>query len=113
VTYAKSLHPSAIEALFFSSDPEEIAPILDDWARWSMDVSLSVVDSPFRDIKPPLLEEIRRHTSRKDTIVTVVIPEFIVRRWWEHLLHNQTGLYMKRFLLFEPSVVVTSVAHQL
>jgi amino acid transporter len=113
VAYAKSLHPTLIEALFFSSDPEEINPVLDDWTRWNMDVPLSVVDSPFRDIKPPLLEEIRRHSARGDTIVTVVIPEFIVRRWWEHLLHNQTGLYMKRFLLFEPGVVVTSVAHQL
>jgi amino acid transporter len=113
VLYAKALHPTDVEALFFSSDPEEIAPVLEDWAKWNMDVSLSVIDSPFRDIKPPLLEEIRRHTSRTDTIVTVVIPEFIVRRWWEHLLHNQTGLYMKRFLLFEPRVVVTSVAHQL
>jgi amino acid transporter len=113
VQYAKSLHPTAVEALFFSSDPEEIGPILEDWARWDMDVSLSVIDSPFRDIKPPLLEEIRRHSRRADTIVTVVIPEFIVKRWWEHLLHNQTGLYMKRFLLFEPGVVVTSVAHKL
>jgi amino acid transporter len=113
VQYAKSLHPTDLEALFFSSDPEEIGPVLEDWARWKMDVSLSVIDSPFRDIKPPLLEEIRRNSGRGDTIVTVVIPEFIVRRWWEHLLHNQTGLYMKRFLLFEPGVVVTSVAHQL
>jgi amino acid transporter len=113
VQYAKSLHPTGVEAILFSSDPEEIEPILEDWARWGMDVPLSVVDSPFRDIKPPLLEEVRRHTSRADTIVTVVIPEFIVRRWWEHLLHNQTGLYMKRFLLFEPGVVVTSVAHRL
>ncbi|HEV8421589.1 MAG TPA: amino acid permease, partial [Actinomycetota bacterium] len=113
VQYAKSLHPTDVEALFFSSDPEEIGPVLEDWARWNMDVSLSVIDSPFRDIKPPLLEEIRRNSGRGDTIVTVVIPEFIVRRWWEHLLHNQTGLYMKRFLLFEPGVVVTSVAHQL
>jgi amino acid transporter len=113
VQYAKSLHPTEIEALFISSDPEEIGPVLEDWARWSFDVPLSVIDSPFRDIKPPLLEEIRRYTERGDTIVTVVIPEFIVRRWWEHLLHNQTGLYMKRFLLFEPAVVTTSVAHQL
>jgi hypothetical protein len=113
VQYAKSLHPTDIEALFFSSDPEEIAPVLEDWAKWKLDVSLSVIDSPFRDIKPPLLEEIRRHSRKGDTIVTVVIPEFIVRRWWEHLLHNQTGLYMKRFLLFEPGVVVTSVAHKL
>jgi hypothetical protein len=78
-----------------------------------MDVQLSVVDAPFRDIKGPLLREVRRHTARPDTVVTVVLPEFIVRRWWEHLLHNQTGLYIKRFLLFEPRVVVTSVPYRL
>jgi hypothetical protein len=41
--------------------------------------------------------------------VTVVLPELVVRRRWEHLLHNQTALFMKRLLLFEPHVVVTSV----
>jgi hypothetical protein len=113
VMYAKALHPTDIEALFFSSDPEEIAPVLEDWARWNMDVSLSVVDSPFRDIKPPLLEEIRRHTSRSDTIVTVVIPEFIVRRWWEHLLHNQTALRIKGALLFRRGVITANVPYHL
>ena len=78
-----------------------------------MDVALAVIDAPFRDIKGPLLEEIRTYTRRGDTIVTVVLPEFIVRSWWEHLLHNQVGLYIKRALLFEPNVVVTSVPYHL
>ena len=72
-----------------------------------------MVDAPFRDIKAPLLNEVHRHVARQDTVVTVVLPEFIVRRWWEHLLHNQSGLYIKRFLLFEPGVVVTSVPYRL
>jgi hypothetical protein len=45
--------------------------------------------------------------------VTVVLPEFIPRHWWEHLLHNQTAFYFKRLLLFEPNVVVTSVPFHL
>ena len=113
MAYAKSLRPTLIEGLFFASDPEEVDPILEDWAGWRLDVPLTVVDAPFRDVKGPLLGEIRRHTAHPSTLVTVVLPEFIVRRWWEHLLHNQTGLYIKRFLLFEPQVVVTSVPYRL
>jgi hypothetical protein len=56
-----------------------------------------------------MLEEGRRYTSRAGTVVTVVLPELVVAHWWEHLLHNQSSLYFKRLLLFEPNVVVTSV----
>jgi amino acid transporter len=113
VVYAKSLHAAHLEALYFVTDPEEVPRVLDEWWRWEMDVPLSLVDAPFRDLGPPLLEEVRKHTGRGDTVVTVVLPEFVVRHWWEHLLHNQTGLYIKRLLLFEPRVVVTSVPYRL
>jgi hypothetical protein len=68
-----------------------------------------MVEAPFRDLGAPLLEEIRKHTARGDTIVTVVLPEVVPTRWWQNLLHGQTALYFKRLLLFEPHVVVTSV----
>lgn len=113
VAYAKALHPSHLEGLFFASDPDDLGRIIDEWADAGLNVPLTIVDAPFRDIKAPLLSEIRRHTSRADTVVTVVLPEYVVRRWWEHLLHNQTALYIKRFLLFEPGVVVTSVPYRL
>ena len=51
--------------------------------------------------------------SRYDNdIVTVVIPEFVVHRWWEHLLHNQSALLLKGRLLFRKNTVVTSVPYQ-
>jgi hypothetical protein len=56
-----------------------------------------------------MLEEVRRHTERDGTIVTVVLPELVVAHWWEQLLHSQSALFFKRLLLFEPGVVVTSV----
>jgi amino acid transporter len=113
IVYAKSLRPAMVEALFFAGEREEISPLMEDWAKRQIDVPLSIVEAPFREIGPPLLEEIRKHTYRGDTEVTVVLPEFVVRRWWHLLLHNQTGLYIKRLLLFEPNVVVTSVPYQL
>jgi hypothetical protein len=78
-----------------------------------MGVPMSIVDAPFRDLTDPILDEVRGHTSHEGTIVTVVLPELVVRRWWEQLLHNQTALFLKRLLLFEPKVVVTSVPFHL
>ena len=45
--------------------------------------------------------------------MTVYIPEYVVGRWWEHLLHNQSALRLKGRLLFTPGVMVTSVPFQL
>jgi amino acid transporter len=111
--YAKSLRPSALSALFFSTDPTDVEPMVEDWSRHRVDVPLAIVDASFRDIGEPLLTEVRRYTGRGDTMVNVVIPEFVVERWWEQFLHNQSGLYIKRLLLFEPRVVVTSVPYHL
>jgi hypothetical protein len=74
-----------------------------------MVIPLSIVDAPFRDLTDPILAEVRRYTQQPGTVVTVVLPELVVAHWWEHLLHNQTSLFFKRLLLFEPDVVVSSV----
>lgn len=109
LAYARSLGPTHLEALFLAGDPDEVDPILGEWAARALPVPLTVVEAPFRDLGPPLLEEIRRHTVRGDTVVTVVLPEFVVKGWWQKLLHNQTALFIKRLLLFEPGVVAVSV----
>ena len=113
VIYGKSLHPTAIEAIYMVTDPDEVEGVVDEWHERQLDVPLVLVEAPFRDFGPPLLEAIRAHTSRGDTVVTVVLPELVPRHWWENLLHNQTALFFKRVLLFEPGVVVTSVPFHL
>ncbi|HYF10756.1 MAG TPA: APC family permease [Actinomycetota bacterium] len=113
VTYARSLHATLVEAVAFSGDPEEVQPLIESWSAYRMPIPLSLIEDSFREISIPLLQEIRKHTERPDTVVTVVMPEFVVDRWWQNAFHNQTGLYLKRLLLFEPSVVVTSVPFHL
>jgi amino acid transporter len=113
VAYASSLNAATVEALCFVLDPEGDRRIMEDWIDWRMTIPLSIVEAPFRDITGPMLDEIRKHTDRPGTVVTVVLPELVVSRRWEHLLHNQTALFLKRLLLFEPNVVVTSVPFHL
>lgn len=113
VSYALSLEATEIEAIFFSTDRGEEREVAEGWIERRMNIPLSIVDAPFRDLGQPMLEEVRRYTSREGTIVTIVLPELVVAHWWEQLLHSQSALFFKRLLLFEPGVVVTSVPFHL
>jgi amino acid transporter len=113
IVYAKTLNAARVEGLFLATDPDEAPGMFENWATWEIDIPLSVIDAPFRDLGPPILEEVRRYTGRGDTVVTVVLPEILVTRWWEFFLHGQAALFFKRLLLAEPNVVVTSVPFHL
>ena len=85
-----------------------------DWDAWGGRVKLVVLPSPFRSLMEPLLEYIEQAAEGKtNDYVTVILPEFVPARWWQHLLHNQTSLLIKGALLFRPNIVVTSVPFHL
>jgi amino acid transporter len=109
VSYAMSLEAAEARALFLSTDRGDEAELASAWIDQRMGIPISIVDAPFRDLTQPMLEEVRRHTAKGGTIVSVVLPEIVVSHWWEQLLHSQSALFFKRLLLFEPGVVVVSV----
>jgi hypothetical protein len=76
-------------------------------------VPLKVVESPYREITRPVLQYLKRVSQGPRDVVCVYIPETVVGRWWQNLLHNQSSLRLKARLLFEPGVMVTSVPYQL
>jgi hypothetical protein len=114
VAYARAMRPTTLEAITVSVDPEETRALQQDWDRRAIPVPLKVLDSPFREVTDPVIDYVRsvRRGSPRD-LVTVLIPEYVVGHWWEHLLHNQSALRLKGRLLFTPGVMVTSVPWQL
>jgi amino acid transporter len=114
VNYARAMRPSTLEAVTVMVDPEETRALQQDWDRRNIPVPLKVLDSPFREVTDPVLDYVKsvRRDSPRD-LVTVLIPEYVVGHWWEHLLHNQSALRLKGRLLFTPGVMVTSVPWQL
>ncbi|HYZ11407.1 MAG TPA: hypothetical protein VE962_05885, partial [Actinomycetota bacterium] len=113
LNYAVSLNAHHTRAVFLATDPEEAPEVLRRWGELGVEIPLEVVDAPFRDLGPPLLEEVRRVTADPGTVAAVVIPEFLVTRWWHRLLHNNRALFIKRQLLFEPRVILSSVPYLL
>jgi amino acid transporter len=111
LNYAKSIKPHTLTALYVEVDAEETRKLIADWDRAGIDVDLKVVASPYREVTKPVLDYVRRlrQSGGDRDVVTVVIPEYVVGKWWEQLLHNQSALRIKAFLLFQPGVMVTSV----
>ena len=111
--YCRSLDASRVRAVHVSIEQHETERLVADWHSWEPGLELEVIESPYRDVAEPLLEYIRSHTGDGHTLVSVVLPEFIVKKWWHNALHNQTALLLKRAFLSEPGVVVTSVPYRL
>ncbi len=109
VNYARSLGASETRAVHFDLDPDTSRRIEEEWFDRSLGIPLDVVEAPFRDLTGPMLREVSRFTGRRDTLVTVVLPEFVVDKWWQLVLHNQNALFVKRLFLFEDRVVLSSV----
>jgi amino acid transporter len=114
VGYAQSMRPDTLEALTVAVDPAGSRALERDWDSHDMGVPLKVLDSPYREITRPVLEYVRglRRDSPRD-VVTVVIPEYVLGRWWEQILHNQSALRLKARLLFTSGVMVISVPYLL
>jgi amino acid transporter len=114
LSYARATRPSTLVAVTINLDQEDADSLLRQWKEYDVPVKLVVLDSPYRDILRPILRYVRelRQASPRD-VVTVFIPEYVVGRWWEQILHNQSALRLKARLLFEPGVMVTRVPWQL
>jgi amino acid transporter len=112
--YAQTLSVNA-KAVFVESDPERTHRLEQRWAKWGMGLPLIVLTSPYRSLLGPLIQYVDHILEQggENHIVTIVLPEFIPARWWQHLLHNQTALLIKGSMLFRKNVIVTDVPYHL
>ena len=109
LSLARALSPDDVHAVTVSSDPERLARLRETWAQMNVDVSLEVVESPYREFIKPAVAYVRSLKPGPDHTVTVVIPEFVVEHWWEVFLHNQDALRLKGALYVVPWVVVINI----
>jgi hypothetical protein len=111
--YAHTLSPSA-RAVYVELDPDRTRRLEDKWGKWGLGIPLVVLSSPYRSLLTPFLEYVNHLLALgPNQVVTIVIPEFVPARWWQHLLHNQTALLIKGALLFRKRVVVVDVPFHL
>jgi len=109
LAFAQATSPASLRAVKVAAE-EVDDPLPKEWEQRGVPVPLVVIESPYRETVRPVLRYVRQlRRENPGDVISIVIPEYVVAHWWQHLLHNQTALRLKGRLLFEPSVTVTSV----
>lgn len=113
LAYARSLSPD-VTAVHVTSDASEAERLRKRWDAWAQDIPLVIIESPYRNWTGPLLQYIDALSKQtKDAPLTVVVPEFVPKHWWEQLLHSQGAFRLKTALLVKEHVVVVDIPYHL
>ena len=114
LAFARASRPSSLAAVMVAVDDDASERLVGQWQELDLDVPLSVIASPYREVTGPFIDYVRRlRSGNPRDIVAIYIPEYVVGHWWEQLLHNQTALMIRTRLHFMSSVMVASVPYQL
>lgn len=112
VNYAQSLHPNKIIAFYVAFDIEEAKVFEEKWKAWQPEVRLITYYSPYRSIVRPLVKFINKTEHQYEPLhfnVSVIIPQFLPKRRWHHMLHNQSSILIRTALLLHKNIVIMTV----
>ncbi len=111
--YARSLSED-VTAVYVAMDPDEAEKIRQKWEKWGEGVRLVILDSPYRLLLEPLLSYIQQIADQRqpNEAITIVVPQFVPKHWWNNLLHTQAAWMLRLALLFKPGIVITDVPYQ-
>jgi hypothetical protein len=113
IAYARATTPDHLLAMTVVPDGVAAERAEKDWTEQGIDVPLEVVVSPSSSFTAATLAFIDEVGTRwENQTVTVLVPELFVEHWWQHLLHNQSALWLKGRLLFRKETVVTSIPYR-
>jgi len=116
LNYAKSLSADQIIAVYVAFERDEEKKFEEKWNEWQPDIRLVTLHSHYRSIINPLtkfVDTVQRKASEANYVVTVIIPQFIPKKGWHNILHNQSSLLIRSFLLYRRNVIVTTVPYHL
>ncbi|MFJ5762727.1 APC family permease [Neobacillus sp. NPDC093182] len=116
INYAKSLKPDQIIAVYVAFERDDEHKFEEKWNKWQPDVRLVTLHSHYRSIITPLtkfVDTVEHKASENNYKVTVVIPQFIPKKGWHNILHNQSSLLIRTFLLHRSNVIITTVPFHL
>jgi amino acid transporter len=115
IIYAKSLSDNVI-AVYVGSSKESLHDMHKTWSKWNTGVKLVTLLSPYRSVLTPLsqfIDTVKAKADASHSQVTVIMPQFIAKKWWHSILHNQSGFLIMANLIRRKSVIVTIVPYQL
>lgn len=114
--YVKSLRVDKVIAFYVAFDQADAKAFEEKWQAWQPDIRLVTYYSAYRSITQPLIkfiDKVDHQCAKTGHKVTVVIPQFLPKKGWHHMLHNQSSLLIRTTLLFHRNVVIMTVPFHL
>lgn len=110
ISYARVCHPSSLSLVHVEIESDDFERLKESWLNSGVEVPLTVLASPFRDITGPLIQHVRsvRHRSPRDLVV-IYIPCYLGKYPWQKFLHNRSVYRIRRQLRDLPGVLVVLV----
>jgi len=112
--YALSISPD-VTVVHISIDPDQTEKLRQKWSWWGKGVRLVVIESPYRTFLEPFLDYVAELFSilQPNERLTIVVPQFVPKHWWQNILHTQTAFWLRFALLGKRGIVITEVPYQL
>lgn len=90
---------SMVTAIHLTDDKEAAEQFRERWDRAVPDVPLLLIESPYRAFVAPMLAYVESlERTEPDRRLTIILPTFRAKHWWERILHNRDVLRLRPFL---------------
>jgi amino acid transporter len=109
---AREISPM-VTAVHLTDDREQAEAFREQWEHAVPDVPLLIIESPYRQFVAPMLTYLERLDEMEEQRVTVILPTFVARHWWERILHNRDVLRLRPFLKERRGVRVVDFPYRL
>lgn len=114
INYAETISDQVI-AVYVAFDKESELRMQEKWKEWQPNIRLVTFVSSYRSLMRPiakLITIIQHKALENNRFVTVLIPQFITKKNWHNILHNQSSVLLRVYLLYKKNVIVTTVPYR-
>jgi amino acid transporter len=115
LNYAQSIGDHVF-VVYVAFDKESELQMKEKWEKWRPDVRLVTLLSHYRSLTRPIMrfiDFIEDKAKENDYTVTVLIPQFIPKKSWHNILHNQSSVLLRAYLLYKRNIIVSTVPYRL
>ncbi|WP_141432951.1 APC family permease [Bacillus sp. 03113] len=114
LNYAQSIGDYVV-AVYIAFDRESEQQFEEKWKKWKPEIRLVTLFSSYRSILSPIskfVDTIESKSDKNNYSVTVLIPQFIPKKSWHNILHNQSSVLLRVYLLYKKNVIVSTVPYR-
>ncbi|MHC3377392.1 APC family permease [Ligilactobacillus equi] len=117
IDYARSIGDYVIAMhVSFDTNPQKEHETAKEFKEAFPDIRFVDLHSSYRSVVQPVLrftDIIAKNAEKRNASVTVVVPQFIPKKSWQNILHNQTALQLRRALSPHENVIISTYNYHL